>query len=39
MFRLIHAPAFGHHVLDLGVADPGFHAYAFTFGSCVVPDR
>ena len=25
------------HVLTLGVTRPGWEAYAFTFGSCVVP--
>jgi len=37
MYRLINATTFGHHRLELTVGAAGFHAYAFTFGSCLVP--
>lgn len=37
MYRLINAKTFGRHALELVVGAAGFHAYAFTFGSCLVP--
>jgi len=38
MYRLVDDPGFGFHELEL-VCPPGLAAFAFTFTSCVDPER
>jgi thiol-disulfide isomerase/thioredoxin len=39
MYRIIKNAAFGAHNLKLACAEPGLGIYAFTFVSCVAPER